>query len=416
MTGAAGADSPDPPRLPPAAWLDAEATHRVIAALAAAGGAPRFVGGCVRDTLLGRSVGDVDIATPLRPQAVLSALREAGIKALPTGLDHGTVTAVVKDGGTARTFEITTLRVDVETDGRHAVVAFTDDWRADAARRDFTMNALSAEPDGTLHDYFGGVADARAGRVRFVGDPATRLEEDVLRLLRFFRFAAHYARTPPDPEALAACRAYAPRLKSLSGERIRVELLKLLAAPDPAPVWRLMAETGAARVILGWPGAVGRLGVLTGLEAAADPIRRLAALLDGRIGPAEALAERIRLSNAERERLTALVARSEAVTPDMGGHDLRRLAYRFGRARAEDLVLLAWAAAPAAPGFAPLLAEARRWQPPAFPLKGHDVLALGVPPGPHVGRLLAAVEDWWIAGDFSADREACLAQLRRLAA
>lgn len=400
--------------MPAAAWLGDAAARDVVGSLVAAGGTPRFVGGCVRDTLLGRPVGDLDIATPLRPLEVLSALRAAGIKAVPTGLDHGTVTAVVRHGDEIRSFEITTLRVDVETDGRHAVVAFTDDWEGDATRRDFTMNALSLEPDGTLHDYFGGVADALAGRVRFVGDPCTRLEEDVLRLLRFFRFVAHYARTPPDPEALAACRAYAPRLKSLSGERIRAELLKLLAAPDPVPAWRLMAETGTAGMILGWPGDVDRLAALTRLEARPDPVRRLAALLHGRTAPTEALAERIRLSNSEGERLAALVAQSEAVAPDMQIPDLHRLSYRVGRERAEDLVLLAWSAAPAEPRFEALLVEARRWQPPRFPLQGRDVLALGVPPGRVVGRLLAEVEDWWITGNFTADRDACLETAKRL--
>ena len=410
-----------PPRLPPAAWLAEPATRRVVAALTEAGGQPRFVGGCVRDTLLGRQVGDVDIATPLRPEAVLAALRAAGIKAVPTGLDHGTVTAVVKPEPagagdapqTTRTFEITTLRVDVETDGRHAVVAFTEDWRGDAARRDFTMNAFSAEPDGTIHDPFGGVADALAGRIRFVGDPTARLEEDVLRLLRFFRFCAHYAKGPPDAEALAACRRYAPRIRGLSGERIRIELLKLLAAPDPVPVWRWMIETQVAQTILGWAGAVDRLAALAALEDRPDSIRRLAALLGGWLEPATALADRLRLSNQDRDRLMRLVSEAGLVTPEADVQDIRRLSYRVGRGHAVDLVLLAWAEVPDDDRFELLLAEARHWQPPEFPLKGRDVLARGVEAGPLVGEVLAEVEGWWVETGFRGDRAACLATLQR---
>ncbi|MBX6323955.1 MAG: CCA tRNA nucleotidyltransferase, partial [Rhodospirillaceae bacterium] len=231
--------------------MTAPATRAVLAAVTADGAEARFVGGCVRDALLSRPVGDVDIATPEPPERVLALLARAGIKAIPTGIDHGTVTAV-KDG---TPFEITTLRRDVETYGRRAKVAFSDSWREDAARRDFTMNALSCTPDGRVFDYFGGLADLEARRVRFVGDAATRIREDVLRLLRFFRFYAHYGSPPPDGEALAACRELAPLLPTLSAERVRAEVLRLLAAPDPCPALALMRDNGILDRVL--PAAAG---------------------------------------------------------------------------------------------------------------------------------------------------------------
>lgn len=410
-------DGSEVTRLPRTGWMTEPATARVVAALLVAGGTPRFVGGCVRDTLLGRPITDIDIATPLPPTAVVAALETADIRAIPTGLDHGTVTALVTAGDGSRTaaqrVEITTLRVDVETDGRHAVVAFTDDWRADAARRDFTMNALSADPDGTLHDYFGGVADALAGRVRFVGDPSHRLQEDVLRLLRFFRFSAHYGRGVPDEAVLLACRSHAPGLGRLSGPRIRLELFKLLSAPDPSPVWRLMIDTAVAPVLLGWSGSIDRLAAMARSEPNPDPLRRLAALLDGWVEHAKALAERLRLSNEEKTRLTTLVDNSDLVTPEFTAHDVHRLAYTFGSSRAVDLILLAWAAAPEERRFELLLSEAAGWCPPCFPLKGRDALAAGVPAGRQLGTLLSRVENWWIESGFSADRNECLEQLIR---
>ena len=227
MTAAATSE-----RIAPQAWMTAPETRAVVAALSAAGAEVRFVGGCVRDALAGRRVKDVDLATTDRPERVIELLQAAGLKAVPTGLDHGTVTAIAGH----RPFEITTLREDVETDGRRARVAFTDDWQADAARRDLTFNAMSCSPEGDLFDPFGGRADLAAGRGRFVGDPRARIQEDYLRLLRFFRFQAHYGRVPPEPATLAVLRDLAPQLASLSGERLRSELLRLLEAPDPLPV------------------------------------------------------------------------------------------------------------------------------------------------------------------------------------
>jgi poly(A) polymerase len=424
---------PTADRLAPQPWMTAPETRAVVAALTADGTEVRFVGGCVRDALLGRPVKDVDIATPDRPQRVMELLARAGIRAIPTGIEHGTVTAVV--GRTP--FEITTLRRDVETYGRRAKVAFTDDWTADAARRDFTINALSCTPDGRLYDPFGGLADLRAGRVRFVGDPEARIREDVLRLLRFFRFYAHYGAAPPDPAALAACRALAPLLPGLSGERVRDEILKLLLAPEPASVVELMRDQGVLRQILPEATNPARLRALVTLEGVtparlvvgADALRRLAALLEDSAEAAAAVAARLRLSNAERDRLVGMIEAAPAVSPDLDPQARRRLLYRLGADRVRDAALLAWAGAVAAgeradrPGatrqeveaWIGLLETAATWVRPVFPLKGQDVLKLGLEPGPEVGRLLAETEAWWIERDFAPDRAACLARLRDLA-
>ncbi|HKO06151.1 MAG TPA: CCA tRNA nucleotidyltransferase, partial [Alphaproteobacteria bacterium] len=331
-------------KLPPQPWMTAPATERVLAALGAKGAEVRFVGGCVRDAILGRPVKDIDIATHDPPEAVIALLEAAGIKVVPTGVAHGTVTAVVGPDH----FEITTLRRDVETYGRRAKVAFTGDWAADAARRDLTINALFAAPDGTLYDPFGGLEDLRQGRIRFVGDARTRIREDVLRLLRFFRFFAHYGKPPPDAEALAACRELAPLLPTLSGERVAAETLKLLAAPEPASVVALMIEAGIVAHFLPEADGVAPLRALVTLEGlgpGTDALRRLAALLDPRQGSegADALALRLRFSNAERERLVALAAPAEVPQPEMSEKVQRLLLYRLGAERFRDLALLAWA-------------------------------------------------------------------------
>jgi poly(A) polymerase len=310
--------------------MTAPATRRVFAAVTADGAQARFVGGCVRDALLGRKVKDIDIATDAAPERVMRLLEAAGIRAIPTGIDHGTVTAVIERAH----YEITTLRHDVETYGRHAKVAFTDDWMADASRRDFTMNALFCALDGTLFDPFGGMADALAGRVRFVGEPRARITEDVLRLLRFFRFQAHYGRTAPDPAALSACMALAPLLPRLSGERVQGEFLRLLRADDPVPVLRLMVERSIMAHLL--PDAV-RLDRLAGLIALerdpvlcpedGDPLRRLAALLPDERAVGLRVAERLRLSNEETERLALLAAPKRPV--DWASDGTRRRARPF---------------------------------------------------------------------------------------
>jgi poly(A) polymerase len=391
-------------------WMVDPATLRVLAALGAARTPVRFVGGCVRDALLGRVINDIDIATPDPPQRVLERLAAAGIKSVPTGLAHGTITAVVRP----RHFEITTLRRDVETFGRHARVAFTDDWAEDAARRDFTMNALFLDPDGTVLDPVGGLADLRAGRVRFVGDATTRIREDVLRLLRFYRFHAHYGRGPADAAAREACRALAPLLPGLSGERVAAELLKLLKASDPQPVLSLMHEDGVLIIVLPEATRRDRLQGLLTLEPEIDALRRLAALLVSSDGAALVVADRLRLSNADRDRLV-LLAGSVAEIDLAGGETVQRRALRkFGLEAYRDLVLLRAAETGEGARALTLIDAAPGIVPPDFPLRGRDVTKLGVAAGKRVGALLAEAERWWEEGDYRADRTSCLAYLAGL--
>ena len=388
------------------------ATRAVLSALGAGGAEPRFVGGCVRDAAIGRKVKDIDLGTPEPPATVMRRLKDAGIHAVATGIEHGTITAVVEH----RPFEITTLRRDVSTDGRRAVVAFTRDWREDAARRDFTFNAMSCAPDGTLFDYFGGLDDLKRGRVRFVGDAEARIREDVLRLLRFFRFNAHYGRGAPDADGLAACRKLAPLLPTLSGERLRQETLRLLEARDPMPVLALMQEAGVIAAYLAEAERLDRLKALVAVEPRADAIRRLAALIDGSRAAALAVGERLRLSNDARDRLALLAEPPVKLEPALTGMERRRAFNRLDDAARGDLVLLAWAgAAPkgAAAAWKKLLKEASAWKKRELPVKGRDALKLGVKPGPRVGELIAALEAWWEEGGLKASRAACLRELKR---
>src|SRR6266851_1971135 len=399
-------------RIEPPGWVTDASTRAVLAALGAAGAVVRFVGGCVRDALLDRPIGDIDIATQDPPETVLKLLAAAAIKAVPTGIAHGTVTAVVVTAnGAPRHFEITTLRRDVETFGRHARVAFTDDWAADAARRDFTMNALFLDAAGQIFDPVGGLEDLRAGRVRFVGDAEARIREDVLRLLRFYRFHAHYGRGEAEAAARQACRKLAGLLPGLSGERVAAELLKLLSAPDPLPTIELMIEDGVLAVLLPEARRRDRLAGLLPLEPEGDSLRRLAALLVSELGAVDAVATRLRLPNATRDRLALLAAPPWPI--ELGGDERvqRRALHHLGLDAYRDLVLLRAAETGAGDTARALLAAASGRVPPRFPLRGSDVTRLGVPPGPAVGRLLAAVEDWWGAGAFRADRKACLARL-----
>lgn len=406
-------------RIQPLPWMTRPQTVAVFDAIEAAGATARFVGGCVRDTLMGRPVGDIDVATDATPEAVVAALERARIKAVPTGIAHGTVTAVADHAH----FEITTLRHDVETFGRHARVAFTDDWAADAARRDFTMNALFLDRSGAIYDPVGGYDDLKRGRVRFVGSAAQRIDEDVLRLLRYFRFFAYFDKLPPDDEAIAACTAAAPKLPTLSGERVRMELLKLFAAPNPGPTIDLMAEVGVLAVLLPEATRRDRFAALLPVEREAgaqrDPLRRLAALVAVNEASAQAMARRLRFSAKEAAQLAALAAPALKVSADMDRPALNLALYRLGGRLTRDLVVIAWAEARARGNaddgaFRRLLAAADCWQPVVFPLKGADALALGVPAGPDVGRLLGEVESWWIAAGFTPDRQHCLDKLRDL--
>lgn len=415
-------------QLEPQPWMTRPETRAVLAALTADGAEVRFIGGCVRDAVLKRKIRDVDLALARPPAEATRLLDRAGIRVIPTGIDHGTVTAIVA----GIPYEITTLRVDVETDGRRARVAYTDDWIADAARRDFTINALSCTPDGAIYDYFNGLHDLGRGRIRFVGDARERIGEDVLRLLRFFRFYAHYGRPPPDADALAACRTMADRLPILSGERVRVELLRTLMSEHPSDVFELMRDNRVLAHVLPEAGELGRLRQLAWLEGpgllmgtiAPDAIRRLAAVVATDAAGSRRIAERLRLSNQQRDRLAILVAPPVRVDPDLDHDQVQRILYRWGTAPVRDTALLAWAGERANSVIPParsqrwldLLAAIDAWQPLRFPLKGRDALSLGVGRGPEVGRLLREVESWWEQGGFRADRTACLARLRELIA
>jgi poly(A) polymerase len=398
-------------RIDPPAWMNDQPSRRLFAALAAQSIAARFVGGCVRNAVLGRPVDDIDLAVDKPPETVMRALEAAKIKAIPTGLKHGTVTAIAG----SRTFELTTLRRDVETDGRRAVVAFTDDWLVDAGRRDFTFNALYADADGTLYDPFDGRADLAAGRVRFIGDPDQRIAEDRLRVLRFFRFHAWYGRPPVDRPGFAACRRNAGSLGSLSGERVRKELLRTLEAEHSPDALEGLLEAGALDYWLPEFAGVARLRALSGREAdgqqGPDGLRRLAAILPT-TADAVAIGKRLKLSTQEALRLDVMLAPEPVIDIAGGQRAWRGQIYALGTALYIDRLLLAVGA----PGdWRAALDCARRWMPPELPIGGADVLKLGLAPGPKVGQLISAVERWWIDSDFSADRSACLAELEKLA-
>lgn len=374
--------------LPETPWRTRPDLIRLTEALGARERLVRFVGGAVRDTLLRLPVADLDLATVLQPEEVSRRVRAAGFKAVPTGIAHGTVTAVLPSGPV----EVTTLRRDVTTDGRRATVAFTDDWQEDAARRDFTINALSADPvDGTVHDYFGGIEDVRIGLVRFIGDPLARIAEDHLRILRFFRFHARFGQGLPDPAGLTACAARANDLMALSRERIAQELFKLLSVLDPTPTVSLMVEHGIlAPVLPEIDGAsVGRLRHLVARERdyGGDPLRRLAALLPPDPELADSVGARLKLSNAQRKRLARAAEAGEPGPP-------RPLAHAIGLESARDRLLLHSADPETA------MAELEEWHPPRLPIGGGDLVTLGLKAGPIVAATLQAIERQWVREGF----------------
>ena len=375
--------------LAPPAWLAGDGAQRILVALDAAAGSTRLVGGCVRDAVLGLPVADVDLATQLTPAEVMARLEAAGLRAVPTGIAHGTVTAVAP----GLSIEVTTLRRDVATDGRHAQVTFTDDWRADAARRDFTINALYAHAvSREIYDYFDGFDDLAARRVRFIGAPLQRIAEDHLRILRFFRFYARFGAGPPDAEGLVACAARANDLMALSRERVQGELSKLLAVADPGPAVTAMFDAGIFVPVLPEARRGGLARLVTAEVAAGLPrhwLRRLAALLPLEAALLDGVATRLRLSNAERKRLVAMAGVSSG--------DLQALAYRDGPAAVADRLLLRGEAAAAA--------AIAAWQQPALPVSGRDLVALGVPPGPEISRKLTAFEAAWVAAGFPSDSQ-----------
>jgi poly(A) polymerase len=390
----------------------------VIDVLTKNGGAARFVGGAVRNALLGEAVGDIDIATPLVPDEVMRRLQAARLGAVPTGIAHGTITAV--SGG--KPFEITTLRRDVETFGRRAVVAYTTNWAEDAARRDFTINALYADQDGVVYDYFDGLADLAARRVRFVGDATARIREDYLRILRLFRFHAWYGQGELDEEALAAAAAEKGGLKLLSGERVQKELLRLLEAQDPLPALEQMEEAKILAQILPAGFKLSRLQRLVSVQRKntlpPDAVLRLAALLPDGVAPALRIAETLKLSNAARDRLVQAGDKDERIVAALAPREARQLIYRLGAACLMDQLLLRWAASGGRANDAAwrgLLALAMSWKTPVFALDGDDVMAEGIEAGPKIGVLLRDIERWWVEQDFAPDRPALLQRLKEAA-
>lgn len=399
-------------------WLQSAPLKRVLAALSDVDRETRIVGGTVRNALLGLPVTDMDLATELLPDDVMARAKHAGLAAYPTGIAHGTIT-VVADGAP---FEVTTLRRDVETDGRHAVVAFTRDWREDAMRRDFTINALSARADGTLFDYTGGITDIAEGRVRFIGVAGDRIREDYLRVLRFFRFSAAYARGPLDGDGLDACIALKDGIAQLSAERIGAEMGKLIMTPKAADVARVMSATGilfAACGLAGFPQRLTRLQEIeTSLGESPDRITRLAALLvDGRPS-VDLLAARLRLSNADAAALAHIADGCSGCEREASEAALKAALYRCGSATGARSLRLSWARSCDPTNDAVWLGKcafAAHWTPPRKPFSGADILVLGVAGGPEVGRILKAFEDWWIDAGFPEDRALLAGKLAALA-
>jgi poly(A) polymerase len=410
--------APAPPRLSDAEWLVRPATQAVFSALASRGFAARAVGGAVRNTLLGRPVGDIDLATAAPPEEVIAAAKAAGLAAVPTGIAHGTITVIAEHVP----YEVTTLREDVETHGRHATVAFTADWAADARRRDFTINALYCAADGEVFDPLEGYADLAQRRVRFIGDARARIREDYLRILRFFRFTAEYGEGPPDTDGLGACVAEREGLAILSAERVRQELLRLLAARRGPELVATMQGYGLATYVLPVaprPHLLRRLADIEGaLALSADAVLRLGALAVEIPEDADRLRDRLRLSNEEHAELVLAAMRPPAIGPGAPESIARACLYAESATTYRQLVLIAWARsgdAPDDPLWRDRFTLPERWQPPRFPLSGADVMALGVPVGPRIGELLRALEAWWIAGDFAGDEAALRVRLGELA-
>jgi poly(A) polymerase len=388
-------------------WLKEKPLAQLLAALDRDGEEARVVGGAVRNALIGLPHGDIDVATTAGPAEVTRRAEAAGFKAVPTGFDHGTVTVVI-DG---KPFEVTTLREDVETFGRHATVKFGRDWKRDAERRDFTMNGLSLSADGTVHDYVGGLADLEARRVRFIGDAATRIAEDYLRILRFFRFHAYYGEGAPDATGLSAAIVARAGLEQLSRERVRMELMKLMLAPHAVPALVVMAEAGLLGSVLGGVPHLASFSNMVKVEAAAgltgDATRRIGALGVWIVEDAERLWQRLRLSNAEHERLAALDgwwrvthATSEAAA--------RELTYRIGPEAFTDRVLLAWSRSQDSAhdaAWRELATLPARWTAPVFPLRAADFIARGVEKGPALGAALSAAEEAWIEAGFPMEKD-----------
>ncbi len=398
-------------------WLKAAPTRAVMSALGGEKGEARFVGGSVRNALLGEPVLDVDIATVHAPERVTALLEAADIKVVPTGIAHGTVTAVTE----GRHFEITTLRVDVATDGRRADVAFTEDWLADAKRRDFTMNALYADMDGTVHDPLGGRGDLEARVVRFIGDPHERIREDYLRILRFFRFHAHFGKGEPDAVSLKACAEEKEGLMQLSAERVRAELLKLLAADAAGASVRQMAATGILSLVLPEATRLERMEALIEIEAhqlfVSDPVLRLASAVEMDGAGLDAFAARLRLSNKDRDRIKALHTDQTKIVCYLSMREVHRALYNMGVQCFKDRVMLGWSVdkkGANAMQWRALLAIADSWERPKLPLNGSMLKAAGVPEGPEMSRVYREVEEWWVDAGFTDDEFSIIERLKAI--
>ena len=402
------------PRLT-APWLESPATQSVFSALERGGYTVRAVGGIVRNTLLGLPATDIDIATNARPQDTLRLAADSGLKTIPTGLAHGTVTVMAA----GVPFEVTTLRRDVATDGRHARVAFTDDWAADASRRDFTINALYCSRTGELFDPLGGAVDLSPVKIRFIGDPAQRIGEDYLRILRFFRFTATYcADGQLDAAGVSACAAHRCGLSRISGERIQAELLALLVARHARSVTEAVIESGVFAALFELSPRLSVMASLIALETqlgrVPDPVLRLGALCVATPDDAARLDRRLKLSARDRVRLAALPRLAGSIEPRLDESAVKLAVYRLGPSAYLDAVLLAWASSGCPADDAAFLKLATlpdRWTAPVFPVSGADIVALGVPPGPQIGVLLARLESEWMAAGFVGERADLLAQL-----
>ncbi len=394
-----------PPRINPR-WLSNPDLQVAFKIIAEAGGEARVAGGAVRNAILKQAVADIDLASNLAPDLVVKAFRAKSYMVIPTGIDHGTVTVKIGDS----LFEITTLRNDVETDGRRAVVAFTDDWEADASRRDFTINAMFLDSRGKLYDFTNGYGDIQTRRVRFVGAPKRRIEEDYLRILRFFRFHASYAKGKPDAAALAACAKLKPGLKTLSAERIRSELLKLLAAPRAVETLKVMAVKKILQLLLPEESESTNESWRVMKRLPRDGELRLMLMCSD----ASALKKKLRLSNAQTSRLSSAID-APALSPHLRKEEQQRILYDLGEKTWCDAVHLSWARTRASLNDAKwkkLLTLPKRWPRPAFPVTGKDLNSKGISPGPQMGQILRELEDWWIATNFKATREDLLSRLQ----
>ncbi|MFD1199357.1 CCA tRNA nucleotidyltransferase [Brucella gallinifaecis] len=408
-----------------AEWLHEKPLQAFFAAFNRDGGEARVVGGAVRNTLLGTKVSDIDIATTHLPQETVRLAKEAGFKPVPTGIEHGTVTVVVQ----GQAFEVTSLRKDIETDGRHAKVAFGTDWKMDAERRDFTINALYATANGDVIDHVGGLADIESRTLRFIGDPEDRIREDYLRILRFFRFFAWYGSGRPEAEGLRASARLKDGLDQLSAERVWSELKKLLAAPDPSRSLLWMRQSGVLSAILpesekwGIDAIHGLVRTEADLGWPIDALLRLESMVPPDAARMAEMGKRLKMSNAERARLEAW-ARADAIKSEISEQALKKLIYRGSAQAVTDRIRLAYAAARQeaassdeamirAGGYSRLLEAAENYEPLVFPVTGSDLLALGVEKGPGLGEVLRNLETIWIDSGFSLDREALLDKLDR---